>query len=69
MDGEPCYGITYYAKRRIFIDSSLKPAQIFEVTLHELLHVVLEDVGLMYVIEEPIVDQVSQRLAAILEQL
>ena len=71
-DGSPCYGITYYRgplKHRIYIDSSLKPEQIWETTLHELLHVVMEDVGLLYVIEEPIVDQISQRLAVILEQL
>jgi len=72
QDGRSCLGITYFAgprKNRIYIDSSLKPSKIWEVSLHELVHVCLEDVGLLYVIEEPIVDEMTARLANILEQL
>ena len=47
----------------------MKPTQIFETTLHEIFHVALEDVGLLYVIEEPIVDELAARVANILEQL
>lgn len=68
-DGRSCHGITYYKTHRIYIDSSRKPAQIFETTLHELLHVALEDVGMLYVVEEPIVDELAVRVAFMLEQL
>jgi hypothetical protein len=71
-DGRVCHGITYFhgpLRRRIYIDCSLTPEQIFETTLHEFMHVALEDVGLLYVIEEPIVDELAARVANILEQL
>lgn len=71
-DGRSCHGITYFKGPRahkIYVNSSLKDEQIFETTLHEIMHVALEDVGMLYVVEEPIVDELSTRVAFILEQL
>lgn len=70
--GKLCLGITWFRGKyagKIFIDSSQKPAMMFEISVHELMHVAMEDLGLHALIEESIVDETSARLALMLEQL
>jgi hypothetical protein len=70
FDGRRLDGITWFGRRKIFIDASRPAALIFETTVHEFMHVVLRDLGFDHnVLEEAFVQNVSERLAAMLEQL
>lgn len=61
--------MAYFKPRRIYIDGTLSSAKIFETTIHEMMHVAFDDMGLLMVIEEPIVNELAWRLAGYLEQL
>ncbi len=65
-------GLTHFSGRhkgKIFIDSRCPAKLKFDVTVHEVSHVILHSLGMNKVIEEAFVDEFATRLAAILEQL
>jgi hypothetical protein len=55
-------------KNRIYIDASLKWELIQETLVHEIMHVVMRPLGLSRVIDEAIVDGVSEDFALIMRQ-
>lgn len=71
-EGKTHVGLAYFRgplKNRIYVDSSKSAPEIFDISLHEILHVLWREYGLLDVIEEAIVDQTATGLAFILEQL
>jgi hypothetical protein len=71
-EGKTHVGLAFFRgpkKNRIYIDSSKSDPEIFDTTLHEILHVLWREYGLLEVVEEAIVDQTATGLAFILEQL
>jgi hypothetical protein len=72
IDGRYHLGLCFFAgprKHRIYIDSAQSDPEIFNIMLHEIMHVCLRDVGMLDVIEESVVDELATRMAFILEQL
>jgi len=68
-DGKPAYGRCFFATRRIYIDNTDTADATFEITLHELAHVALRELGLDDMIEEAFVERFSSKLADYLSQL
>ncbi len=65
-------GITHFGGRhkgKIFIDARCPARLKFDVTVHEISHVIVRHLGLNKVIEEAFVDEFATRMAEILEQL
>jgi hypothetical protein len=57
-------------RNKIYIDVfEKKDFEIFDTTIHELMHVAVHDFGIDLMIEEAFVERVSGNLAAYLEQL
>lgn len=71
-DGTLSWGKIYFGGRRegkIYVDDSLRPDQIFETTLHEMMHLALRDLGMDQAIEEEFVERLAARVAYYLSQI
>jgi hypothetical protein len=72
FEGKTHVGLAFFKgprKNKIYVDSSQSEPEILNITIHELLHVLWREYGLLDIVEEPIVDQTATGLAFILEQL
>lgn len=67
--GEFAWGRTFFDTRRIYVDSSGTDDETFEITVHELGHVVVKDLGLDDMIEEAFIERFCNELADKLCQL
>ena len=60
--GGPYVGRTWFARRRIYIETNQSPAELFDTILHELTHVAIRPLALPPAMDEEIVRSVAEGL-------
>lgn len=64
--GEPAAGLTWHARRLIYIDLEQPEAELWETLVHELLHVACDPLGLRPSWEEDVVGCAAYELTPVL---
>lgn len=69
LGGKWQVGVTYFTRKRIYIDATQPSSEFWDTVLHELMHVATRPLGMSSVLDEAFVSETSSRLSPILEQI